>query len=564
MRRWRTSTPNPAVANKIACELKIHPLLAQVLTNRGIQTSEEAKAFLDPSLIDLHSPLLLKDMEEAISRLRVALARQERILLYGDYDVDGITGVALVWLLLRELGGKVSTYFPDRVREGYGMKEEAIRRAKEEGVGLIVAVDQGINAHREEELARELGMDMIICDHHVAGERIPAARAVLDPLRPDCSYPFKSLAAAGVAFKMCQALAEEMGLGGYMDQHLDLVALGTIADVVPLRGENRIFARHGLKQLRKSEKMGIRALLEATSLSGSELTAGQVAFVLSPRLNAAGRVKEADLAFQLLCTGSASEAARLARLLEELNQERQAMEKTAIGEVSAMAGTGGTLPKAICLWSERWHVGVIGIVASRLVDTYHRPAAIIALRGDRGRGSVRSIPGFPVNRVLERCAHLLEGFGGHPLAAGFTIQRENVSVFSELFQAEAEALWGEENFTPELAIDGEFSLGELSLQLAAELKMLEPYGLGNPEPVLAARDLQVMQYPRKVGNDHLKMRVRGQGKVMEAIGFGMGKILEELQGFSGRIDLAFCPTINSYRGTQEVQLRIKDLTFQPG
>jgi single-stranded-DNA-specific exonuclease len=237
-------------------------------------------------------------------------------------------------------------------------------------------------------------------------------------------------------------------------------------------------------------------------------------------------------------------------LLEELNQERQAMEKTAIEEVSAMAGTGRTLPKAICLCSERWHVGVIGIVASRLVDTYHRPAAIIALRGDRGRGSVRSIPGFPVNRVLERCAHLLEGFGGHPLAAGFTILRENVSAFSELFQAEAGALLGEENFIPELAIDGEVSLGELSLKLAAELKMLEPYGLGNPEPVLAARDLQVMQYPRRVGNDHLKMKVRGRGKVMEAIGFGMGRLLEDLQGFSGGIDLAFCAGINIYCRTK--------------
>jgi single-stranded-DNA-specific exonuclease len=503
-------------------------------------------------------------MDRAVARLRLALHRREKILLYGDYDVDGITGVALLWFLLQELEGRSLTYFPDRVREGYGMNEGAIRWAREEGVGLILAVDQGINAHREEETARKLGMEMIICDHHVVGEKIPSAQAVLNPLRPDCSYPFKSLAAAGVAFKLCQALAEEMGLSGYMDRHLDLVALGTIADVVPLRGENRIFARHGLKQLGKSEKSGIRALLEATGLSGSELTAGQVAFILSPRLNAAGRVKEADLAFQLLCTKSPSEAARLARLLEELNQERQAMEKAAIEEVTGMAGVAGKLPKAICLCSERWHVGVIGIVASRLVDTYHRPAAIIALRGDRGRGSARSIPGFPVNRVLERCAPLLEGFGGHPLAAGFTIRRDKVPAFSERFREEAETLLSEEDFIPKLAIDGEVSLGDLSLSLIAELKMLEPYGLGNPEPVLAARDLQVMQYPRKVGNDHLKMKVRGQGKVMEAIGFGMGKILEELQGLSGRIDLAFCPTINSYRGTQDVQLRIKDLTFPAG
>jgi single-stranded-DNA-specific exonuclease len=563
MRRWRISTPNPAVASKIALELKIHPLLGQILANRGIETSAEAKAFLDPSLLDLHSPLLLKDMEEAISRLKVALARQERILLYGDYDVDGITGVALFWYLLRELKGKVSTCFPDRVREGYGMKEEAIRRAKEEGVGLIIAVDQGITAHREEELARELGMEMIICDHHVAGEKIPGARAVLNPLRLDCPYPFKSLAAAGVAFKVCQALAEKMGLSSYMDQHLDLVALGTIADVVPLRGENRIFARHGLKQLPKSEKAGIRALLEATGLSESEPTAGQVAFILGPRLNAAGRVKEADLAFQLLTTPSSSEAARLARLLEELNRERQAMEKAAVEEVSGMAGPGGGLPKAICLCSERWHVGVIGIVASRLVDTYHRPAAIIALRGERGRGSARSIPGFPINRVLEKCSHLLEGFGGHPLAAGFSIQREKVPAFAERFQAEAAVLLSEEDFVPELAIDGEVSLGEVSWRLASELKMLEPYGLGNPEPVLAAHGLQVMQYPRRVGNDHLKIKVRDQGKVVDAIGFGMGNILEELLELRGRIDLAFCLGINTYRGYQDLQLRIKDLVRLP-
>ena len=563
MRSWRISTPDPAVSQQIALELKIYPLLAQILLNRGIQTSTEARTFLAPSLADLHSPLLLKDMDLAVARLRLALHHQEKILLYGDYDVDGITGVALLWFLLQELGGKAMTYFPDRVREGYGMQEGAIRRAKEEGVGLIVAVDQGINAHREEELARELGMEMIICDHHVAGEKIPAARAVLNPLRSDCSYPFKSLAAAGVAFKVCQALAEEMGLSGYMDQHLDLVALGTIADVVPLRGENRILVRHGLKQLGKSEKSGIRALLEATGLSGSELTAGQVAFILSPRLNAAGRVQEADLAFRLLCTTSSSEAARLARLLDQLNQERQAMEKAAIEEVTGIAGIAGKLPKAICLCSERWHVGVIGIVASRLVDAYHRPVAIIALRGDKGRGSARSIPGFPINQVLERCAPLLEGFGGHPLAAGFTILRDKVPAFSERFQAEAETLLSEEDFIPKLGIDGEVSLGDLSLRLITEMKMLEPYGLGNPEPVLAARGLQVMQYPRKVGNDHLKMKVRGQGKVMETIGFGMGRLLEELQGFSGRIDLAFCPGMNTYQGNQNLQLRIKDLVLLP-
>jgi single-stranded-DNA-specific exonuclease len=250
-------------------------------------------------------------------------------------------------------------------------------------------------------------------------------------------------------------------------------------------------------------------------------------------------------------------------LLEDLNQERRAMEKAAVEEVTGMAGRGGKLPKAICLCSERWHVGVIGIVASRLVDTYHRPAAIIALRGDRGRGSARSIPGFAINRVLERCAPLLEGFGGHPLAAGFTILRDKVPAFSERFQEEEEALLSEEDFIPKLTIDGEVSLDDLSLRLITEMKMLEPYGLGNPEPVLAARGLQVMQHPRKVGNDHLKIKVRGQGKVMEAIGFGMGQILEELQGVTPRIDLAFCPGINTYRGNQDLQLRIKDLVLLP-
>ena len=562
-RRWRLPQGDSKEAQEIARELEIHPLLAQILVNRGVKNPPQAQAFLFPSLKDLHSPQLLQDMAPAVARLRSALSRQEKILLYGDYDVDGITGMALLWLLLRELGGRLIRYLPDRVREGYGMKEEVIRWAKGEGVGLIIAVDQGINAEREAALAQDLGMDMIICDHHLPGEKLPSAVAILNPQRLDCPYPFKSLAAAGVAFKICQALAEAMGRGGYMEEHLDLVALGTIADVVPLRGENRVFAQFGLRQLQRSPKAGIRALLEEAGLSHSSLGAGQVAFVLGPRLNAAGRLKEADLAFRLLCTESASEASQLARLLEELNRERQAIERAAIGETNAMLEAMGELPKAICLCSERWHVGVIGIMASRLVEAYHRPVVIVALGGEKGRGSARSIPAFPVNQALEKCAPLLEGFGGHSQAAGFTISREKVPAFFERFQEEAEALLSEEDFLSPVALDGEVSLEDLSFKLVTEMKALEPYGLGNPEPILASRGLEVMKYPRRVGERHLKMRVRNRGKVLEAIGFGMGELCEELQGRLPRVDLAFSPFINVYQGNQSLQLRIKDLVIRP-
>jgi len=564
-KKWRLPEPDPDRAKQIALDLHIHPVLAQILLHRGIQDSADARAFLHPSLKDLHSPFLLKDMDRAVARLRLALARAEKILLYGDYDVDGICGAALLWLLLKELGGKPISYFPHRLREGYGMKEEVIRWAGKEKIGLIVAIDLGITAHSEVECARSLGIDVIVCDHHLPGEKLPAALAILNPQQADCPYPFKSLAAVAVVFKLCQALGEAMGKSDYVNQHLDLLALGTIADVVPLRGENRVFARLGLAVLQRSQKVGIHALLELAGLSRSPLGAGQVAFILAPRLNAAGRMKEADLAFQLLVTESPSQAHRLACILEELNRDRQAIERAVMEETTRMVEAQARLPKAICLWGDGWHLGVVGIVASRLVETYYRPAAIISLIGGMGRGSARSIPGFPIHRALEECSDLLEGFGGHSFAAGFTIDKEAVPSFVERFQEVADSSLSEEDFLPALSIDGEVSLGDLSVELVMQMKEMEPYGVGNPEPTLACQGLQVMKYPRCVGEngEHVKLKVRRDGKVMEAIGFGMGHLQGELEGSPTLIDLAFCPAINTYRGKASLQLRIKDLRFPP-
>ncbi len=564
-KRWRLPEADPGGAAQIAQDLNIHPLLAQILLNRGLRSPSEARSFLYPSLKDLHSPSLLKDIEQGVGRIRLALSRSEKILLYGDYDVDGITGTALLWLLLRQLGGEVIHYFPHRVREGYGIQEEVIRWSKREGVGLIVAIDQGISAWREVELAGGLDIDMIICDHHLPGEKTPAASAVLNPQQADCPYPFKPLAAAGVVFKMCQALAGAAGAEGWMDQHLDLVALGTIADLVPLRGENRVFAQFGLAQLQNSQKRGIQALLETSRLSASSLKSGHIAFILAPRLNAAGRMREAELAFRLLTTESASEAARSARILEELNRDRQELERRMLEEATGMVKARGDLPKGICLHSEHWHPGVIGILASRLVDAYHRPSIIISLDGDRGRGSARSIPEFPINQALEDCRGLLEGFGGHSLAAGFAIRRENLAAFRERFEEIVRSSLTDDNYLPTLFVDGEVSLEDLSLNLMREMKRLEPYGLGNPEPTLACKGLQVMKYPRRVGEngDHLKIRVRQKGKILEAIGFGMGDLYGDLENSAQPIDLAFCPTVNTYQGNPSLQLRIKDLQLAP-
>ncbi|MDH7499184.1 MAG: single-stranded-DNA-specific exonuclease RecJ [candidate division NC10 bacterium] len=564
-RKWRLPEPDPDRAKQIALDLRIHPILAQILLNRGIRDSTQARAFLHPSLKDLCSPHRLKGTKEAVARLQLALSRSEKILLYGDYDVDGICGVALLWRLLQKMGGRLVHSFPHRLREGYGIKEDAIRWAQKEGVGLIVAIDLGITAHSAVELARSLGIDVIICDHHLPEEKIPPALAILDPHQPDCPYPFKSLAAVGVVFKLCQALAEAMGKSDEVDQHLDLVALGTIADVVPLQGENRILAQLGLARLQRSQKVGIHALLETANLSRSSVGSGQVAFILAPRLNAAGRMKEADLAFQLLTTESPSEAHRLGRMLEELNRDRQTMERAVIEEAMGMVEARVGLPKAICLYGEGWHLGVVGIVASRLVDAYHRPAVVISLRGGKGRGSARSIPAFPMKRALEQCADLLEGFGGHSLAAGFTIDQEAVPSFVERFQEVADSSLSDEEFLPTLTLDGEVSLGDLSLDLAMQMKRMEPYGVGNPEPTLACRGLQVMKYPRWVGEngEHVKLKVRKDGKVMEAIGFGLGHLHRELEGSPPLIDLAFCPLINTYGGNPILQLRIKDLQFPP-
>lgn len=562
-KHWRMLPGNPEKAREMAARLGVHPLVAQLLLHRGLADPDVAARFLHPDLAHLHAPVLLPNIQAGLDRLIAALRGNERILIFGDYDVDGMTAVSLLMRLLKPLAtGGILYYVPNRLEEGYGLSAEVIARAAARGVKLIVTVDCGIAGCREVEYARELGVDVIVTDHHEPGEEIPDAVAVIDPKLPGSAYPHPDLAGVGVAFKLAQALCEE-GLIRQEDlwRHLDLVALGTIADVVPLVDENRILVHHGLARLARTEHPGLRALLEKVHLRDREITAGQVGFVLAPRLNATGRLGDAGHGVRLLLTDDPERARELAGLLERENQERQRIEEKVLREALALIDEQVDLgrERAIVLAAAGWHPGVIGIVASRLVEVFHRPTILIAVEGDEGRGSGRSIPGFNLYAGLARCSEFLTRFGGHEAAAGLSIERERVAGFTEAFGAVARSAITESMMEPVLRVEAEVGLIDASLALAREIARLAPHGPGNPTPVLACRDLKLVDC-RGVGEDgkHLKIRVACSGAARDGIGFNLGSRLPDVTAAES-LDLAFTLEENTFNGQTEVQLNLRDV-----
>ncbi len=556
---WVFRPSDTVLQSSLARTLSISPVTASILLARGVTTADQATRWMSSAQDGLHDPFLIPDMEVAVERLHMALARQERVCFYGDYDVDGVSATSLYLSFYQGLGGNGFGYIPHRVREGYGLNEGAVRRLAQEGVTLLVTSDCGTTSHHEIAVAKELGMDVVVTDHHQTDATMPAALAVLNPHRRDAIYPFKGLCSAGLAYKVVSAYQRRYGSGDVEPEScLDLVALATVADIVPLQDENRILVREGLIQINRGARCGIRALKQVAGIAKA-CTSETIGFRLGPRLNAAGRLDHAMLCVQLLTTESDREAMQIAEQLEQLNRQRQQIEEGITAEAGASLQQDEPAA-AIVLGSRDWHLGVVGIVAARLVDRFHRPSIVIAVdEKGIGKGSARTVEGFDLYQGLSACRDLLDAYGGHPSAAGLTIHESRLDEFRRRF-CDVAAQWATASLVrPTLHVDAEVNLTDVNFDLIQELESLHPFGAGNPEPTLAVRGLDVVE-ARVVGEKHLKLRVRqGRSFIFDSIGFRMGSF-EELGLKAGKpVDLAFSPERNHWNGYDRVQLRIKAL-----
>jgi len=564
-KRWQVRSADPTLSRNLMKHLGLSPLAAQILSNRGIKTMEEGERFIKPSLYHLHSPFLMKDMDRAVERVIKALDNRERVLIYGDYDVDGVSSTAMLMAFLREVGMSPQYYIPHRIREGYGLNIDSIRRFGAEGLSLLITVDCGVSDHREIGEAAKFGIDTIVVDHHEISEELPPAWAVLNPKRRDCPFPFDRLAGVGVAFQLLIALRAKLRERGFwhtgtppnLRKYLDLVCLGTIADVVPLIDENRILVKFGLAELAGGERQGIKALKALSGLDGRTINTGHVAFQLSPRLNACGRLDHAGKAVELLLTDSTEKATKAASELEELNHRRQGTEDQILGEILREIECHPEVLARSCLFfsSAQWHPGVIGIVASRLVDRFWKPSVLISVDEENlGRGSARSIDGVDLYRILKNCRELLSTFGGHRMAAGFTVSSELIEALRGLLEKVLSQELVDDITAPSLLIDAEVTLEDMDRRLLEDLLVLEPHGMGNPRPLFLSRNVAVCDR-RIVGGDSLKLRVRDK-RVFETIGFRMADCFSMT---SGSIDLVFTPQLNHWMGSQRIELEMKDL-----
>ena len=558
-KRWVYREVNGAEQAALAQALSISSIMASVLLSRGVRTREQARFWLSPHQTDVHDPFLLPDMERAVDRLRRAVTAGEQICFYGDYDVDGISATSLYMNFFQSLGGNVTAYIPHRIREGYGLNETALRRIRQQGVSLLVTSDCGTTAHREVEAANRLGLDVIITDHHQVDDHLPPALAILNPYRSDSVYPFRGLCSGGLAYKVARAYQDKYGSeGSDPDMMLDLVALATVADIVPLQDENRLFVREGLALLSRGMRCGVRALKQAAGVD-RDCTSDLVAFRLAPRINAAGRLAHAEMGVRLLTTRSDSEASQIAGELERLNRERQRIEEETTKEALSTL-KNQEVPAALVVAARHWHLGVVGIVAARLVERYHRPAIVIAVNAEGiGKGSARGIPGFDLYQALSSCRDLLEAFGGHPSAAGLTIKESRLEEFRARFAEVADSWSTGAPQSPQLHVDADVHLKDVHPQLIREFDLLHPFGAGNPEPILTVKNLRILEM-KVVGERHLKLMVRhGNSLPFESIGFRMGSPQDLGLSTDRAVDLAFVPELNRWNGLDRVQLRIKDL-----
>ena len=554
---WVIRQVDPVQQGLLSRALSISSATASLLLNRGVSSVDQATAWMSP--IQTHDPFLIPDMDRAVSRLHQAMQRREHVCFYGDYDVDGMSATSIYLSFFRELGAQVRAYVPHRLREGYGLNETAVRALAKEGISLLVTSDCGTTSHQEIRLANQLGMDVIVTDHHQSDLDMPPALAVMNPHRSEAQYPFHGLCSGGLAYKVAQAYEMKYGAGAVpLASLLDLVALATIADVVPLQDENRLFVREGLAQISRGARCGLRALKHVAGIT-RECTAETIAFKLGPRLNAAGRLDEAIKGVRLLTTESELEAKELADEFEQLNHSRRELETRILEEALAQMESR-ELPGGIVLYARGWHVGVVGIVAARIMERFHRPTVVLAVNeAGIGKGSARTVPGFDLYQALAGCRELLLAFGGHPSAAGVTIREEQLPEFTERFAATAETWIRNTQCVPMLHLDSELRLDEVTLQLIREIGTLHPFGAGNPEPTFAVMGLNVLN-ARVVGEKHLKMTVRqGRSLPFDSIGFGMKSLEDRGLSLKTPIDVAFTPELNHWNGYDRIQLRIRDI-----
>jgi single-stranded-DNA-specific exonuclease len=582
-KRWKIETPDAAAVEGLAGRLKVTQLVARILVNRHITSPDAASEFLSPKLLGLPDPDLLPGLGRAAARIAGAIAGKEPIVIYGDYDVDGITATSILWHAITLLGGIVKTYIPHRLDEGYGLNCEAIRQIIDEEARLIVTVDCGITAIEPAKIARERGVDLIITDHHEAHGNPPVLPECYAIVHPKVSlegreraYPNQNLCGAGVAFKLAWGIGKAMTGGAkvslafreFLVEATALAALGTIADVVPLVGENRILAHFGLGGLKASRLTGIRALIESADLTGQNLTSYDVGFLLAPRLNACGRMGHAALAVEMLTTASSEKATEIATFLCSQNRTRQAMEREIFQQAVAQVevnGWDGEGHRGLVLGAEGWHAGVIGIVASRIVERFCRPTVMVALTNGTGQGSGRSVSGFHLANALEACGQYLLSYGGHEMAAGLKLETARLGEFREAFDAFARTNVSDEMLLPRITIDAVVELSQITEPVVRELERLAPFGQGNRRPILAVEDVTVAAQPRRVGKegDHLQLTVRQGNATMKCIAFKCGHLFEQLK-VETRVSLAVEPCVNEFNGRRNVELEVKDFRFGEG
>jgi len=562
--RWDHLQCDDAASTRLAGELTLHPTVARLLCMRGLSDPEAAARFLAPSLDHLHDPFRLADMRKGVERIERALANKERIAIHGDYDVDGITSTVILRRALEMLGGEVVHFIPERLRDGYGLQPAAIERLHAEGVHLIISVDCGIRATEATLRARELGVDLIITDHHEPEGTLPPALAVINPKRADCTYPDKNLAGVGVALKLVQALCQRADRAKWLPAFVKIAAIGTLADVVPLVGENRVIAKLGLGSLSAGRHtVGLRALLEASGLAGKKIDSYQVGFILAPRVNAAGRMSTPDIATRLLLANdeSAIEDARaLAQQLNEENLKRQTEEADLVAQAKKAIETDPSIGahNVLVVGGEGWHRGVIGIAASKLVDQYHKPAIVLSVDGDVAHGSCRSIPAFDMLGGLERCADLFLRFGGHKQAAGLTMEAARLPEFRARINAHADEVLNPDDLRPRLRIDGALNLRHITPDLVDGLNALAPFGLANPRPVFHAMPVEIVDGPRPIKDRHLKMTFRQDGRSFRAIAWRAAERAAFLTEHRAGVNLAFSLEQNHFQGETYLELSVAD------
>lgn len=561
---WRLVQPGKN-AETMAKELGIPLAIARVLDNRGIDTPEKAQAFLFPSFEDLPDPLLMRDMDKAVLRIQKALERKERVLVFGDYDADGVLSVIMLLRALGSLGLKADYYIPDRLSEGYGLKEKHIEVALERKASLVISVDCGIKATSFARRARQEGIDVIITDHHQPGDDLPDAVAILNPALTESGYPSKNLAGVGVVFKLLQALLPREGKGALLVHYAKLVAIGTIADVAELRGENRVLVKQGLKALEGVANRGLRSLIESCGLNGKRLRESDVGFRLAPRINAAGRLETADLVVSLFSAQSDEESTALVRRLEELNASRQAEEEKISREATRRVEEGRLTDryKVLILGDRGWHRGVLGIVASKLKDTFARPVLLFSCDGSRAYGSGRSIKEFSFIDCLDGCQDLFEHYGGHPMAVGCVLPAEKVSPLKKRINAWAESRLTDEDLRRKISVDAVVNFSEITVPFVEHFFRLAPFGVGNPRPLFLAEGVEIIDPPQLFQERHLKLLVRQDGKTLEAVGWDRGAWALRLPSGT-RAALVYSLHFSPFRGEERMTLSVEDIRIRHG